>query len=192
MARTWELAGQTLYLPPALGLIDCGYEYDVVLDVCRQYGYLRLRPVKGTDKLKATTYKQTPCEGTARWDVNVDQIKDRLHRQLYETETPGPGYIHLPADAPPEIFTHWCNEHKVMKVRGVSRVGVWEPVTEHAPQHLWDCAVYATVAGMVAGVGEKLGPYVAPATAPARASVPKPRPREDGEPGFLDGLPKLT
>jgi len=115
-------------------------------------------------------------EGTVRWDLNVDQVKDRLHRQLFETETQGPGYIHLPMDAPPEVDSHWCNEHKVMRSKGVNRVAVWEPVTEHAEQHLWDCLVYATAAAMIAGVGERLGPYVPPSCAvkrdePSRSSA---------------------
>jgi phage terminase large subunit GpA-like protein len=184
--RPWELVTGG-YLPSALALMDCGFEYDVVLDVCRKWGYARLQAVKGTDKLRARTYNHTAVEGTIRWDLNVDQVKDRLHRQLFETEAQGPGYIHLPADAPPEVFAHWCNEHKVMRSKGVHRVGVWEPVTEHADQHLWDCLVYATAAAMIAGVGERLGPYVPPTTIIERA-LPEPRRTSDS---FMDDLPEL-
>jgi len=180
--RPWQLPGLG-YTDTALALIDCGFEYDVVLDVCRRWAYARLQAVKGTDKLRAQTYHRTAVEGTLRWDLNVDQVKDRLHRQLFETEAQGPGYIHLPADAPPELFAHWCNEHKVMRSKGVHRVGVWEPVTDHADQHLWDCLVYATAAAMIAGVGERIGPY-APSEPPPRP-LPRPRPPEDD---LLDGV----
>ena len=145
--------------------MDRGFEYDVVLDVCRKWSWARLQAVKGTDKLRAQTYRQAAVEGTIRWDLNVDQVKDRLHRQLFETETQGSGYIHLPTDTPPEVYSHWRNEHKVLRSKGVNRVAVWEPVTEHAKQHLWDCLVYATAA---AGVGEWLGPYVPPSDAVKR------------------------
>ncbi|MEN6428066.1 MAG: terminase gpA endonuclease subunit [Phycisphaerales bacterium] len=180
--RLWELAVGGYY-PTAWALMDCGFEYSVVLDVCRKWAYTGLQAVKGTDKLRAQTYRHTAVEGTVRWDLNVDQIKDRLHRQLFETEAQGPGYVHLPADTPPEVFAHWCNEHKVMRSKGVHRVAVWEPITPHAEQHLWDCLVYATAAAMIAGVG-KLGPYVPPAPAPQR-DLPKPRLAGDD---FMDGV----
>ena len=53
--RPWEQATGG-YLPSALALMDCGFEYDVVLDVCRKWAYARLQAIKGADKLRARTY----------------------------------------------------------------------------------------------------------------------------------------
>lgn len=78
--------------------------------------------------------------------VGVDTIKATLYGRLAKVEAPGPGYIHLPADADVDFCTQLTSEKAITKfVRGRS-VTVWEPRKKGAAQEAQDCWNYGYAA----------------------------------------------
>ena len=78
------------------------------------------------------------------------EMKDRLYRLLYETNTPGPGYMHLPADTTDEVFEQLASEEQ-RKVRSGSHYDTIWVQKGSRPNHLWDCSVYSAFAAEIAG-----------------------------------------
>lgn len=78
--------------------------------------------------------------------VGVDTIKATLYGRLAKVEAPGPGYIHLPADADVDFCAQLTSEKAITKfVRGRS-VTVWEPRKKGAAQEAQDCWNYGYAA----------------------------------------------
>jgi phage terminase large subunit GpA-like protein len=190
LARPWPyLHDSKLLLPPAGIGIDCGYRGSVVEDFCRQNAHLRVVPVKGDDKVKARVYRKSPIDKVmARYHLNVNTIKDRLYRLLFETAEPGPGYFHLPAETSKEVKEQLCSEEQQVLWRGFTKQITWKPKAGGGPNHLWDCCVYATALAELMGVGR----LEAPVTRPIRKPQEQQEPDSDTDSGFLDGLPGLN
>jgi phage terminase large subunit GpA-like protein len=172
----------------AMAAVDCGYHWESVMDWCR-VSEAPLIPVRGEDRVTKRTYNMVKEKETdmVRYDLNTNAIKDRLYHGYWETQDPGPGYAHLPAGTMPEVLQHLASEDKVLIPKGDRHVALWQPKSEHTPNHLWDCEVYATAAAEISGLWalDRLPPSPPPAARPAKGKgEPKP-------PGFLDDLPEL-
>lgn len=172
--------------------IDTNYQSDVVTDYCLSVGRMfDIVPVRGDDTVRNKLFRavksvvgKTGKTTITRYDINVDATKDRLFRLLYESTTPGPGYLHLPADADGELLTHLASEEqRKLRIRG-RLITAWMLKSSHTPNHLWDCTVYASFAGELAGVRtirkENIKPNVTPPPQKKKAAG-----------GFLDNLPEL-
>ena len=188
IARPWPYADiiQTV-LPPAMAAIDTGYRGSVVEDFCRQNAYLRAIPVRGDDAVKARIYRKSPIDAhLVRYHLNVNSIKDRLFRLLFETAEPGPGFFHLPRDTSAEIKAHLTSEEQRVFYKGFTKQAVWQPKKGGGANHLWDCGVYATAAAELAGVGRLEAPIV--------KSTKKPQEQRQTHTGgrFLHELPRLN
>ena len=147
--------------------IDCNYRKEVVLDFCRQCTELPIVPVRGDDSVKGS-HRAGDEGGLKRFDLNVNRLKDKLYRLFYESKTPGAGFFHLHKDTSAEVIRHLTSEEKktVYKKGKRPRKG-WMPKAEGAPNHLWDCAVYATFAAELAGATMLRDPVKAAAAAAA-------------------------
>ena len=121
-----------------------------------------------------------------RYHLNVNSIKDRLFRLLFETAEPGPGYFHLPRDTSAEIKAHLTSEEQRIFYKGFAKQAVWQPKKGGGPNHLWDCGVYATAAAELAGVGR----LEAPVFKPTRKSQEQRQGHTAGR--FLHELPRLN
>lgn len=137
--------------------IDCGNWQEQVLDFCfkMQRMGLAVIPTKGATTGRYEIFTTAKVKGGVmlRYDLNVNNIKNRLYRFLYETQDSGPGFWHLHADTTQEIREHLSSEHQVPEKISLRNTQlVWKLKTEHKPNHLWDAAVYATAAAEIAGV----------------------------------------
>jgi phage terminase large subunit GpA-like protein len=78
--------------------------------------------------------------------IGVDTIKAVLYGRLSKVSEPGPGYVHLPADADAEFCKQLTSEKSYTKyLRGRPSI-VWEPREKGARQEAQDCWVYAYAA----------------------------------------------
>jgi len=140
-----------------LALIDCGEWQDVVFDFClkMQKQGIPVFPCKGSGTGRYDIFTTTPVlnKKLLRYDLNVNNIKDRVFRLLYETEDSGPGFWHLHEGTSQEVLEHLSSEHQVPERMSLRKSKlVWLPKADHKANHLWDAAVYATAAAEIAGV----------------------------------------
>jgi phage terminase large subunit GpA-like protein len=78
--------------------------------------------------------------------IGVDTIKGVLYGRLAKVAEPGPGYIHLHADATEDFCKQLTSEKALTKyVRG-RRTVVWEPRSKNQAQEAQDCWNYAYAA----------------------------------------------
>jgi phage terminase large subunit GpA-like protein len=169
--------------------IDCNYRPDVVKDFCVRNNDVLL-PVRGDDSVRSRDYRASRETITIgqhkiniiRYDLNTNIIKDRLYRLLYETDTPGPGYMHLHADTTDETFEQLASEEKRKIRSGRHFEDMWLQKGSR-PNHLWDASVYSAFAAEIAGARFLREP---------QPVQPKPKQqRKKEEEGFLDNLPSL-
>ena len=149
--------------------IDCNYRPDVVKDLCVRHNDV-LMPVRGDDSVRSRVFRasrETIIIGTnrinlIRYDLNTNVIKDRLYRLLYETDIPGPGYMHLHAETTDETFEQLASEEKRKIRTGKHFEDSWWPKGSR-PNHLWDCSVYSAFAAEIAGARFLQDPNAQPA-----------------------------
>ena len=89
------------------------------------------------------------------YSIGVDTIKSLLYGRLERVAKPGPGYIHLHADADEKFCNQLTSEKKVRKYVQGRAVDVWEPRAKDIAQEAQDCWNY----GYAAFVGRR-GPEV--------------------------------
>jgi phage terminase large subunit GpA-like protein len=91
---------------------------------CRERGNLKVYATKGDGalgapiKMKPTWVDvnasgRTLKRGVKLWRICTDTAKDALHGQLDQVKRPGPGYIHLNRNLPPEFFDQLTAEHRI-------------------------------------------------------------------------------
>jgi len=166
----------------SLAFVDSGYKAEEVYDFCRRSTVADVRPSKGMETMDAP-YRSANIEyfgksGRPRpwavrlWHINTSFFKDRINR-LMGTETPGPGYLHLPRETDEDLLGQMCSEHKRVIRRGRRIARVWVKRPDHPRNHYWDCAVLAAAAAQVIGVANLADPG-----APAEARRPMRRVRQ--------------
>jgi len=142
----------------AASAIDCGYNPDTVTDFTVANKQLNVMAVRGSDAVKTAVYRvfRLPDKETVRYDLNVTLLKDRLYRLLFEGAGAGdgasPGFMHLPADLPPDYLRQFVSEEKRMVPSSrYKQVMRWVLKTGFLHNHLWDAAVYAAFAAEIMG-----------------------------------------
>ena len=79
----------------------------------KELSIYRARHTRVIYRVKQTVYRRSPIDAhLARYHLNVNSIKDRLFRLLFETADPGPGYFHLPRDTSDEVKAHLTSEEQ--------------------------------------------------------------------------------
>lgn len=156
--KVWPLADDNeKQLACTLTGIDCGNWQDVVIDFCRkmQRQGLPVVPTKGSGTGRYDIYTASKIAGGTmiRYDLNVNNIKNGLYRLLYESQDPGPGYMHLHKNTSPEVIGHLSSEHQTpKKISFRNTILVWKLKTEYKANHLWDAKVIARAMAEIAGV----------------------------------------
>lgn len=170
--RTWPGGMQV-----ELAAIDSGSWSQDVYDFCAKNPSLYL-PIKGSRGLRGPMFRGYPAEvdpdtgkpernGLLLWICDTTRIKDRLTTRLRQTS---PRLVHFPGDVPEDLIQHILGEHKVMD----RNEQVWKQVTPGAPNHGWDCMVYAYMAMRVL----KQHLAIPTAASPPAGVGPPPRQRE--------------
>jgi len=135
--------------------IDVGFRPDTIYDFIQKTKELDITACRGDDSVEKAAYRASKVLGGTlqRFDLNVNQYKNRIYRLLYENEVPGPGYLHLYADPAPEVLEQLSSEEQAIIHKRGSRVGKlrWVVKKSGAANHAWDALVYATFAGELAG-----------------------------------------
>jgi phage terminase large subunit GpA-like protein len=158
ICKNWHLAGDDKQTKSAvLTAIDCGDQQEAVFDFCMkcQKQGLAAIPVKGSGLGKFDIYRPVKVRNDklVRYDLNVNNIKNKLFRFMYETTDSGPSFWHLHSETSAEVREHLASEHLVPEKASLRKTNlVWQPKADHKPNHLWDAAVYATAAAEIAGV----------------------------------------
>lgn len=167
--------------------IDVGYRPDVIKDFCSQCKELDIIQVRGDDSVRTRPFRAVKIAGGTmiRYDLNVNEYKNRLYRLLFDSAVPGPGYWHLSKDTTDETINHLtAEEQRPIRTRRKQRYELmWVLKKEHLPNHLWDCKVYSSVAAELSGAHSLQSLEVKPK---------QPKKKRSGRSGFLDDLPKLT
>lgn len=181
-AFAWPLAsdaaatGRTA-LRVAMACIDSGYRTLEVYDFCR-VDQLQRRAVKGRDHLGGRTWQGTTVETTRRgralpggmrlFLVDTSALKDKVVRlQTLPDEVPGGWWI--PQDIDDRYVEHQTSEHKIRKVDRRGRVTeMWAPRFVGAPNHWFDCEVYALAAAEMLQVWTLTPQSELPPTPPPR------------------------
>jgi len=154
LAADWPLADDPdKIMHISLAALDCNYRPDTVFDFCRRCTETKIIPVRGDDSVRNKMFRATKVAGGTliRYDLNVNDIKNRLFRLLYESSLPGPGYYHLHAETTEDTLSQLCSEEQRRIRRRRNSEIVWVVKSSHRANHLWDCDVYATFAGDLAG-----------------------------------------
>jgi phage terminase large subunit GpA-like protein len=139
-------------------------ESTAVYDFCLRFASGYVIPVMGfgRTRMRYVPYRAVNVAGKAlkRFDINVDNGKDRLWQLLYDKDRePGPGYMHLPTDVPGEVLRQLSSEEQHVKpLRGGREIVVWEPKKDYSDNHIWDGNVYADFVAELAGVFHLLDP----------------------------------
>ncbi|MGA1979475.1 MAG: terminase gpA endonuclease subunit [Sedimentisphaerales bacterium] len=178
LAAPWPLENRDAVGIIYRAAIDCNYRPDVVKDLCVRHNDV-LIPVRGDDSVRSRVFRasrETITIGASRinlirYDLNTNVIKDRLYRLLYETDIPGPGYMHLHAETTDETFEQFASEEKRKIKNGRHFEDIWMQKGSR-PNHLWDCRVYSALAAELAGARFLQDPNAAaPAARQAGAEI---------------------
>ena len=110
----------------------------------------------GRARMGINYYKVRQVAGKAlkRFDLNVDMGKDRLWQVLHDKEkSPGPGYMHLPADLPDSYYRQLASEMMVARRQRTGRE-VWSWILKEGfrENHLLDGNIYCDLAAEISGV----------------------------------------
>jgi len=191
----WAVDEHTSALGVRLACIDARYRKDEVHAFVRKWRDVA-RAVLGRDHLGGNLYSLTRLDkdatgraitgGRHAWHVDVSVFKDRLSRFIHAGQD-DLGQWHLPADLPSDYLAQMCSEEKaiVRNKRTLQIKEEWVLVSAAAPNHYWDCEVYAAAAADMQHVaalrpGGKPTVYVPHAvSAPAASGPARPRERED-------------
>lgn len=89
-------------------------------------------------------------------------------------QTPGPGYVHLPADISEKFFKHMDSEIRVVKTRKNKKrttgkdEGIWEEKSSAWPNHGWDDFVMGLMGAEASGFRNLQNPDEPPPPVPKR------------------------
>jgi phage terminase large subunit GpA-like protein len=140
--------------------VDSGYNTSYVLAYCQSRPWATAtkgisgkgRPLIEDEPKRRRRLRTRRKKGHAVEPVGVDQAKAIIYARL-KMLTPGPGYIHFPADAAfdDEYFAQLAAEELRVRVRNGRPVAEWVQVRPR--NEALDCIILALVAYRLAGAG---------------------------------------
>lgn len=129
---------------------------------CRERSYQRVYATKGDGALGAPI-KMKPSyidinimgrilkRGIKLWRICTDSAKDLLHGRLEQVKQPGPGYVHLNRNLPPEFFDQLSAEHRIRVRSAHGWAERWVCPSGHRNEVL-DCTVISIFLCQVLGL----------------------------------------
>lgn len=134
--------------------VDSGFRTDEVYEFCRLHRPVTW-PSKGSNSaVLQTTFRISKPDPTGKvllWTFKADFMKDKLSRLLSaKPGEPGEWAVHQEIDE--EYVRQMTSERRVMKREKGKRYSTWEPITESAANHIFDCEVLNVLAAEVLGV----------------------------------------
>lgn len=138
--------------------IDARDQTSMVYNLVQEWRELDVRILMGTDHMAGAAPIRL---GKIEHNPRTKRVYEyRMLRYMFEdlfwkdtaarmaqVKTPGPGYLHLPADIGDEWFKQFTAEHKVLDRKRGKRgrsgrpLKIWQPRGRNTPNHFWDCAV---------------------------------------------------
>lgn len=129
---------------------------------CRARTHLKVYACKGDQALGApikmkpswvdvNAFGRLVKRGVKLWRICVDTAKDLLHGRLEQVKQPGPGYIHLNRNLPPEFFDQLTAEHRIRVRIAHGWAERWVCPNGHRNEVL-DCTVGALFLSQVLGL----------------------------------------
>lgn len=163
LSEQWEREDGAL-LTLRLLAVDSGYNTQKVYDFSKKYGFGRVIPVKGNEKLDmifsppraVDTTKHGQKVGKIKvWHVGVSHIKSEIYGFLrlskdHETGLIPNGYCHLPKREPHYFRSLTAEAIQVQRNKRGYIVYVW--VKKYERNEALDCRVYARAAASVVGM----------------------------------------
>ena len=139
-------------------------------------------PILGKPTLQEINWRGVQLKrGVKLWPIGTDTAKALIYGRL-RVDKPGPGFVHLTKELPPDVFEQLTAERLVTRyVKGRVRLEWAKPNGKR--NEALDCAVYATAAAHYVGIDrwqegewmQREGQLQPPATAPTpRPAAPKP------------------
>jgi phage terminase large subunit GpA-like protein len=131
-------------LAPIVTGIDCGFNFDVAMNFCRKITWALVIPVKGDDHVRGIySRNDKDYKPLSLYNLNVNEIKSTVFELLHRSQTPGPGYMQVPADIEYITIQELCSEQQIIEKNKSRKIYRWIPKNEsHPNNHAWDLAVY--------------------------------------------------
>jgi len=129
---------------------------------CRERTHRKVYATKGDQALGSpikmkpswvdvNAFGRTLKRGVKLWRICVDTAKDLLHGRLDQVKQPGPGYVHLNRNLPPEWFDQLSAEHRIRVRQAHGWAERWVCPGGHRNEVL-DCTVIAMFLCQVLGL----------------------------------------
>jgi len=140
-------------MSPVITGIDCGFNFVVAMNYCRRTPWPVI-PLKGDDHVRGIyTRNDKDYKPLSLYNLNVNEIKNTIFELLHRSQTPGPGYMYIPADIEYHIIQELCSEQQVIEKNKARKIYRWKPKNESHPQnHAWDLTVYNKALADIIGV----------------------------------------
>lgn len=187
LGKEWPREGGGEPLRIRRALVDSGFRTKEVYTFCGKH-HPAAFPTKGSNNpgLVASWRAGKPEPGVALFTFKADHFKDQLATFLSaKPGERGEWMVHREIEEDPYV-RHLTSERRVLHRRHGRTSSTWEPLTDSAPNHLWDCEVLNVFAAEMLHVR-----FLEGEGAPAAAAAPQ---KEEGkdvwverDPGWLAG-----
>lgn len=178
---------------PDAAAIDSGYNASMVYAFCERKRWAfavkgqpgSSRPIVESEQIRRQRLRKQRKKGILVHLVGDDQAKALIYARLKIT-TPGPGYLHWPAepDFDDEFFAQLTAEKLVTKIRGTRPYSEW--VQTRPRNEALDCLKYALAALRLSGIDLQACALIAARAAEAVQAAAPVAPRALRRPNFVN------
>lgn len=152
LRRSWSRADGRPFVPEATCIDTGGSHTQAVYEFCKARLGRKVWGIKGASEQggqRSPVWPTKPPTSRSKSSyrpiiLGVNAAKDAIRTRLH-IDTPGPGYMHFPADRDLAYFSQLIAERSSVRVSGGKRYRVWELPPGRANEAL-DCRVYAYAA----------------------------------------------
>ena len=152
LKRTWYRYDGRAYTISSACIDSGGHNTQMVYEFAKARLGRRIYAIKGESARNGQRSPVWPAKKPTRRNkggyrptiIGVNTAKDTVRHRL-EKETPGPGYMHFPADRDINYYAQLTSERIVVKQASGHKFRVWELPAGRANEAL-DCRVYAYAA----------------------------------------------
>lgn len=168
----YPVIGRSERIPLAMVCIDAGFRHDEVYNYCRSTGSQAIRGDSRPQRtFRVTKHQHADGSTSPLVMIDTDYYKAKIHR-LIRIKQGDPGAWHVHRGTAEEYVVHMTSEQRVrVKDKRTGRFYYrWKTITEGAPNHLFDCEIYALAGAEILDVEHRF--VRPPAWAPAEEGAP--------------------